>query len=194
MNARRWWRLACVSRNPLVRTGDRVESAVLVFVLVLVLGALPFAFALGSNTYAHQRESAEAAAADRHPATAVLLADAPAPLMSPQGVPTDASAAVEATWRLPDGTVRTGPVTADRGSLKGAKVQIWLNGNGDAVAKPPDPNAVLLTAVTAAVLSWLAFATVAGGAFFLVRLAEDRRRYARWEREWARLPSGHSHS
>ncbi|WP_236790887.1 hypothetical protein [Amycolatopsis sp. GM8] len=187
MNGRRW--VACASGNPLVRTEDRIEATVLVLALLVVLAAVPFAFAFGSSTYAAQRESAVAAAADRHPASAVLLADAPPPLVTPQGVAVGAVRSVEASWRLPDGDVRTGVVSAAGGSAAGSTVQIWLDGNGNAVAAPPAPDVALVAAIAVAALGWLAVALVAGGMFWLVRLVLDRRRYARWELEWTHLPS-----
>ncbi|MTD53321.1 Rv1733c family protein [Amycolatopsis pithecellobii] len=182
MNGRMGWRLACVSRNPLVRTADRVENAVLALVVLLALAALPFTFAVGSEVYAAQQESA----ADRHPATAVLLTDAPPPLLTAQGVPMEVTAPVKASWRLPDGSVRTGAVSAGRGSVRGTTVPIWLNRTGDPVSPP---GAAAVTAIGVATLSWLTFVAFLAGVFWFLRAAMDRRRYARWAQEWAHLPS-----
>ncbi|MTD54595.1 Rv1733c family protein [Amycolatopsis pithecellobii] len=194
MNGQRWWRLAQLGRNPLVRSVDRLENALLVLAVLLIVLAVPFAWALGSHTYQAQRAVADSAVAERHPATAVLLADAPPQIVTPQGVPTNSLAAAEATWWLPDGTERTGLAPTDRGAAKGTRVPIWLDRAGNAVAPPPQPGDALTVGVSTGVVTWLGFAALAGGAFGVARALLDRRRRQQWEREWMALRIGHSHS
>lgn len=189
-----WWRLRHLGRNPLVRAWDRVESALLLVAILIVLLAVPVAAVLGSETYSKQREAIATESATRHQATAVLLAEAPGDIVSPRGIPVRGRAAVEATWRLPDGSSVTGVVSAERGTTAGSTVGIWLDENGVPVSVPRSVDAAVWNAVTVAVLAWLAAVAVCAGAFWLIRLALDRRRYARWERDWTRVDTDWSHS
>ncbi|WP_346055581.1 MULTISPECIES: Rv1733c family protein [Amycolatopsis] len=182
---KRWWRTAHVTPNPLVRPVDRLESALLVFVVALVLAAIPFACAFGSQTYADRR--AAEAATDRRPATAVLLVDAPPEAVTPQGVPLDSRAAVVAAWQLADGSERTGTISADRGTAKGTRVPVWLDATGNPVAPPPQPGDLVVVGVMTALMTWLGFSAVVGGAFLASRALLDRHRRALWDREWAVL-------
>lgn len=194
MNGKRWWRLAQLSRNPLVRPVDRLENVLLVLAVLLIVAAVPFAWAFGSQTYVAQRAAAASAVAERQPATAVLRADAPPQIVTPQGVAANGRAAVEATWLLPDGTERTGLVSTDRGAAKGSRVPVWLDRAGNAVAPPPQPGDALAVGFSTGLVTWLGFATIVCGAFGVTRFLLDRHRGQRWSREWAALRIGHSHS
>ncbi|KAA9153466.1 hypothetical protein FPZ12_034560 [Amycolatopsis acidicola] len=189
MDGRRWWRLAHAGRNPLVRRGDRVETALLLFFVLLALAALPVAWTMGAKSFDAQQAVVLQARADRHPAEAVLLADAAPDIVSPEGMPVHAKTSVEAAWRLPDGSDRTGTVLAERGTTAGTTVPIWLDDSGNPVAAPPGRASPLIVGVTTAALCWLAFTGFLTGVFCLVRYFDDRRRYARWEREWPRSPA-----
>lgn len=193
MNGIRWWRLAHLGRNPLVRRGDRWESAFLAVVALLVLAVVPFAWHLGRETYEHQRAAAVAAAADRYPVTATLLADAPAQEFSPHGIPADGTGAVQAAWRTANGQERSGIVAAERGTAAGTVVPIWLDRAGNAVASPPERGDALLVAIMTAAMAWLAFALSGAAAFLFVRHLDDRRRARRWEAEWAAFRRGRTH-
>jgi len=171
-----------------------VESALLLVAILIAALTVPAAGVLGSETYSKERDAIAAESATRRPATAVLLADAPAYIVSPHGIPVRGRAAVEATWQLPDGTSATGTVSAERGTEAGNTVGIWLDDNGTPVSAPRSAAAAVANAVTVAVLAWLAVVAVCTGAFWLVHLALDRRRYARWERDWARVDTDWSRS
>jgi hypothetical protein len=192
--ARRWWRLRHAGHNPLVRGWDRLESAVLLIAVLLVLLALPVAGALGSHTYVQRKEVAATETATRHPATAVLTADAPPEVVTGHGVPLKGKVDVAAVWRVADGSDRTGSVPAERGLRAGTPVGIWLDEGGRPVAAPTTPGSALMAAVSAAVLGWSAFVTLVAAGFVLLRFWLDRIRYGRWEREWIRFDSNRSYS
>lgn len=71
--------------NPLARFGDRVEAALLLLLVVGALLTLPFAAAVGSDTYAAQTARAEQERTTRHPATATSLAAAATQTYSTDG-------------------------------------------------------------------------------------------------------------
>ncbi|TVT30636.1 hypothetical protein FNH05_28950 [Amycolatopsis rhizosphaerae] len=186
MSGIRWWRLPHVGGNPLVRTADRVESGLLLVVVALALLAVPVAASLGSDSYGRQKLTAEAESATRQPATAVLLSDAPAETVGPHGVPVSTTVAVPASWRVAGGG-RSGMVTAPRGTPAGTIVPIWLDTRGTPTAPPAPPEAAVMTGIATGVLTWTAFAAGLAMVFGALRRLLDRGRYARWEREWARL-------
>lgn len=192
MDGRRWWRLEPLSRNPLMRPVDRVEGVLFVFAVLLIVAAVPFAFAFGSVSYATQRAAAVAATAERYPSTAVLLADAPRAAVPAEGYPASETATVKAVWQLPDGSERTGTVSADRGAMAGDRVPIWLDRGGDAVAPPPKPSDAVVVGITVAFVGWLTFAALVTGGFAATRVLLERHRRRWWEREWAALRVGHS--
>jgi hypothetical protein len=191
---RRWWRLLHAGHNPLVRGWDRLESVILLIAILVALVALPVAGALGSHTYAQQKQVAATETVTRHPATAVLTVDAPTETVTPHGVPVRGRAEVAAVWRIADGRERVGTVPAERGTGAGTTVPIWLDDNGQPVAAPTTPGSALMTAVSAAVLTWVAFVTVIAAGFASLRFWLDRMRYARWQREWVRLDTNRSYS
>jgi hypothetical protein len=193
-SAVRWWRMPHLGRNPLVRTCDRVESALLTVVVLVVLLAVPVAGMLGSETYAQQRQEAQTQAATRHSATATLLEDAPDNAATGRSSTAGGTANVEAAWTLPNGTPATGIVVAKRGSEAGSEVEIWLDYNGSVVSAPLGSDVVVANAITIAVFAWLAVAAVSALACYLARMAFDRARYARWARDWERARNDWSRS
>lgn len=183
----RLWRRVHPGRNPLVRPSDRVESWVLLLALLVPLLALPFAAALGSDTYARQTQDARVQASTRHQATAVLVEDAPPPdpTANPGGSGQRVMAAAQ--WRLPDGGLRTGDIVVDTGTPAGTEVSIWLDARGAPVTAPLTPGTVAWNAVAVAVTAWLGVVLVSALGYVLTRRLLDRRRYARWQHEWTRL-------
>lgn len=183
----RWWRWAHLRRNPLVRRWDRIESAVLLVLVLFVLAVVPLAAAVGSHTYAGESEQARYQAATRQPATAVLLADAPPQIATAYGMSLSGAAPVPATWALPGGAVRTGTVLAERGLKAGVSVPIWLDQNGNPVAAPLRSDIVVANAISVGAFLWFGAIAACAGVFLLVRCAANRARSAGWEREWARM-------
>ena len=183
-----------VDRNPLRRGTDRVEAALrLVMILLLVL-AVPAA-AIAAGRWADQRalHQVRAQRAADHPVSAVLLQDAPA-----HGTP-DPYTSVPATWVLarwqpPGQPPRTGEVLALPGARRGSTVRTWVDPSG-AVTDPPLERRFVVGDVWIAVMatclvSWLVL--LAAGV--LVRRGLDHRRLRAWEAEWRAsgpLWSGH---
>ncbi|TVT41042.1 hypothetical protein FNH05_22995 [Amycolatopsis rhizosphaerae] len=175
-------------RNPLARRSDRVEAAVLAVVALGLLIALPFAVLLGSNTYRGQLAVAAGQQASRHPVTATLLQDAPTPVPATDGAylsSNSGSSSVPAHWRAADGTEQTGSIAADPGTSAGTQVPIWLSDSGKPVPAPMSTADAVTTGVLAAAFTWMVAALGLVGLYWIVRLVLDRRRAARWEREWA---------
>lgn len=97
------------------------------------------------------------------------------------------AAPVMATWQLPSGSARQGPVDARYGSAAGTIVRIWIDESGG-VTKPPMTTAgAAVTAAVSAFVLWCALAGAMALLYLIVRLAHGRIRLRRWTNEWERI-------
>jgi hypothetical protein len=180
-------RLAWPHRNPVARTVDRVESVSLVVVVLVALVLLPVLLVVGSIVHADLVDQGERQAASAHAVDAVLTADAPRTTFDGHGVVLARTSGVPAMWTAPDGTVHTGRVQATKGRAAGATVRTWVDWHGDLVAAP------VSAADAAAGGFFIAFGGWAGAVALLaavqacVHLGLNRRRYRRWDQQWARV-------
>ncbi|MFF5989637.1 Rv1733c family protein [Prauserella flavalba] len=172
--------------NPLARPSDRAEAAALLLAIVLPLLALPFAAALGSDSYARESRAAELEAGTRYETTAVLLADAvpESPTAYSGGRQT---VSVRAEWRLPDGSSGRGLVVAEAGLHKGSKVPVWLDASGERVRPPRTQAMVTWNAVAVAITVWLAVTLACACGWWALHALLDHARRERWQREWVEL-------
>ena len=98
--------------------------------------------------------------------------------------------AVRARWRLPDGTQRSGTLTAAAApaiyhARAGTSVRVWLDRSGEPLDPPLSPGDMVFNALFADSM----ITADAGAAlilcYLLCRIALDRHRLARWESAWA---------
>jgi hypothetical protein len=167
-----------LGRNELRRPCDRIEGAVAFSLLAAFLTAAVGAACLAGRLY----QSEHAVAARLRPAVAVLSQPGPAG-------PSQATAA-EATWRLPDGTVRSGTLTtmtapAIYHAPAGESVPVWLDRSGEPLAPPPSPGDIIFNALFADIIMTAGAAMALILCYLLCRMALDRQRLARWEAAWA---------
>ena len=171
-------------RNPLRRRTDRIEAALRLVLVVLLVAAVPAAAVLAGQRADHlSLNRAYAQRAADHLVAAVLLEQAPA-TGSPDPYTSVQTAWVPARWQPPGLAARTGEVLAVAGARKGSTVRIWIDSSG-AITDPPldhrDIAGDVCVAVVATCLgSWLVL--LASGA--LARRALDRRRLSAWDAEW----------
>ncbi|ASR35774.1 hypothetical protein BAY61_13040 [Prauserella marina] len=171
--------------TPLARGWDRLEGWLLMLVILVSVTALPFASAVGSETYADESPAVTAQARQRHQVEAVLVDNAP-PVRPPvYGGASNNVTSVRAEWVLSDGTRRTGTIQAEAGSRAGSTVPIWIDARGDVVRAPLTSGEVLWNAIAVTLSLWSGIVIACAGGFWLTRKALDRRRFAEWEREWA---------
>jgi hypothetical protein len=173
-----------LDNNPLRRGTDRVEAALrLVMILLLVLAAPAAAVAAGRWADHHALDRAQAERTNSHLVTAVLLQDAPA-AGTPNPFASMQTSWVLARWQPPGQPPRTGEVLTLAGAHKGSTVRTWIGPSG-AVTDPPPGHRVIagevcLAVVTTCLLSWLTLLV----AWTLARRALDHRRLRAWEAEW----------
>ncbi|MFD5246130.1 hypothetical protein ACFWIW_16385 [Amycolatopsis sp. NPDC058340] len=176
-----------VGRNPLVRPTDRVETALVIGVVLLALLAIPFAVAMGSEAYDAGLRRAGEQSANRHEATAVLVADAPPAQVRFDGVPIEETVKVRARWTVPGGPVREGVVTVDPESTTGAEIPIWLDARGNAVDAPVTRADVAGQGVGVGVAFWIVCVMLLTSVLLAGRSMLGRLRNAVWEREWRQV-------
>ena len=181
-------------RNPLRRGTDRVEAALRLVMILLVVVAVPAAAVAAGRWADHYAlHRAQAQRAVNHQVTAVLLEDAPA-----TGVPDPYTSVhtawVPARWQPPGQPPRTGEVLAVAGARKGSTVRTWIDPSGAVTDPPPNHRIVVgnvwLAVMATCLVSWVLL--LAAG--MLVRRVLDRRRLRAWEAEWRAcgpLWSGH---
>jgi Flp pilus assembly protein TadB len=185
---RRAVRQAFPGRNRLATAGDRLEGAVLVIAVTVVLLAVPVAGAVGSELHARQRAQMVSQQETRQRAEAVLAQDAPPPVSVDDRGTVPEKARVRAAWLGPDGQPRQGEVQANRGAKAGAVVPIWIDRHSGVLTGPPlTAGDAVINAVGAGLLLWGAATATAVLLYLLVRFAHTRTRMRRWEQEWRRV-------
>lgn len=173
---RRMWRWRS---NPLRRREDIVEVWIVLAVWVVVavggtLAGLVTARAAG-EAFARQRD-------EGHSVRAVLLTDVPR-ATSAAG-PTNRQALAQIRWTGDDGASRTDKSLVARGQKAGAEVVVWVDGRGDLAAEPPSRTEAAVEAGVLGSAAALAVMGVVVGVGAAARWRLDRRRVARWGREW----------
>ena len=172
-----WWRWRLAQargRNPLVRTSDRVEVAVMAFAVLVSLTVMPFAGAIGTAIHDEHAKAYATQLHDRHQVTAP--ADKAA-------APTGPAAVLQARWRA--GDVENAGVFDTTKDAAGADV--WVDTSGRQVGPPAAPWQAGADAVVAAVGFWLAVTAVAALLVAGVRRGLRRARDNAWNRDIATL-------
>jgi hypothetical protein len=169
--------------NPLRRTADRLEAAIMTTLIAAFLCGAPVAGLAAGQAAAAGGLRVEQAQAAWHQVTAVLLRKAPAaaqPLFQASLEPL-----VPARWKAPDGTSRTGEVYAPAGAAAGSMVTVWINRSGRPTFSPVQRGDVIEATALAASLATVAVAAGLALLGLIARWVLDRRRLAAWEARWA---------
>jgi hypothetical protein len=167
-----------LGRNELRRPADRIEGLVAAVLTAAFLTAAVAAVFFAGHIYQFQRASA----AHVRPTGAVLTQPGP--------VPGSHTATVRATWRLPNGTRRSGTLTAAAApgiyyAPARASVSVWLNRSGQPQAAPPTPADVVFNAVADGIAATAGAALALTLCYLFCRIVLDRLRLAKWETAWA---------
>uniref|UniRef100_A0AAU3H2G0 Proline rich protein membrane protein n=1 Tax=Streptomyces sp. NBC_01401 TaxID=2903854 RepID=A0AAU3H2G0_9ACTN len=187
LGLRRW------RHNPLYRATDRHEAWVALAALLLMLAAPVLGWRAGSLTDDALRRTVRTQHEQRRPTPAVVVRAVPGTsriAQDPDAAVTEGSmrTSVVARWLAPDGTARTGTVSAGpTETAPGTPIQIWTDTRGRSVMRPMD----ISTARMHGVLAGLGSTLLAGGLtemarrFVVWRMMQ--RRYARLDRAWAQV-------
>jgi len=180
--------------NPLRRRTDRIEAAIRLAAVILLLVAVPIAtIAVGRQVdYLALRQAHAQQAAD-HQVTAVLLQQAQA-----TGVP-DPYTSIQLTyvlarWQPPSQAPRSGQVLAAAGARAGSTVKVWVDASGAVTSPPPDHRMIAGDVCIASIVACLVACLLVLGSNALARRVLDYRRLRAWDAEWRAagpLWSGH---
>ncbi len=169
--------------NPLRRTADRVEAAILTALLAVFLFGAPVAAVAAGQWAAATGLRAEHAQGAWHQARAVLLQDAPAAVhvlfqasLEPR---------VRAEWTAPAGVRHTGRVYAPAGARAGSTVEIWTDSSGRLTGIPVQGGEIVVRVAMAAAAATVIVAAVLAVLWLLAHWAIDRRRLAAWDARWS---------
>ena len=148
-----------------MKLGHKTETAVDgVLMAAWMVASSLVAYAAGRWAHATLSREAQAQRAALRQVPATLLQPPPVRRRRAAGAVRD----TPAQWRLPDGTVRTGSLSAPSGTAAGSTVMVWVNQAGD-LADPPmrqaqiadgtelaQGSAAALFAVALAMIGWQA--------------------------------------
>ncbi|WP_069814035.1 Rv1733c family protein [Streptomyces sp. TP-A0874] len=173
------------SGNPLRRRSDRLESWFGVFLLLVLLVALPvLSLRVGFAVHASEMRVVHSESAERHQVNARLTADASATTHDKEAA---SSQKAPVRWSEKDGTKRLGTARVAPGSNEGSTVRIWVDHRGSVTSPPTTSTAAVGAGWMAGAMTGAAIGTSVLASRLAVRYVLNRRRYARWEAEWASL-------
>jgi hypothetical protein len=173
--ARRWR----FDRNPLRRAADRVETIVLIVLVVAFLIGAPFA-ALATGAWVHgtaQRVQLTQQGS-RWQVTAVVLA------VAESATGESLVWQAQARWRAPDGREVTHQIPVPSGTLAGGKLQVWTDRTGDLTTAPLLDSQVADQTTSGEALGVGASAVVLTLVGALALWVLNKRRMAAWEADW----------
>lgn len=178
--------------NPLRRRSDRLESALVLAALLLVLASLWPALLAGQAAYQNALHDQHTTSRLRQQVMATLSQDAPRAQVSFTEVPAARPEAM-AQWTF-NGTPRSGLVPVSALANAGAVVRVWVDATGRPAPPPPDQTELAGMGVATGLLIVLVTALLAAAAFMGIRWQLDRARYRQWETDWASAdrPGGRS--
>jgi hypothetical protein len=166
--------------SPLRRSVDRVERIALATAIGLAVLAVPVAVLAGAAVQRAGDDVAIAQNATAHPATALLLRDAP-------DDNTEAmlgSARTLGEWRTLSGIVRTGQVDVSPGATAGTSVSIWINDAGRPVPPPLTEDQAYWRGVVTVIMVLLGLFAAITATFCGMHWLLNRWRLARWAADW----------
>jgi hypothetical protein len=172
-----WPVLRVFSRNPLMRTSDRIDAAVLSLAVLLIAVAAACAGAFGTIVHDVAARTYLEEAKTRHTVVATAVGD------SAKGfVPDPTAADVYARWRV-NGVDHVDLITWDRSVKAAAPLQIWVDADGNRVDQPTPVALAGADAVLIAAVAWWVVVLAIAQTVVVVRAHTARVRDAQWDRE-----------
>jgi hypothetical protein len=172
-----WPVLRLFSRNPLIRTSDRIETAVVTLVVLLVVITTACAGVMGTIIHDNQTQKYLQQAQTRHAVMATAVEDS-----ETAASPETTAFTVRARWQL-NGIDHADMLGLDKSVKAGAPLSIWVDDQGKRVERPSPVERAAVDALSAAVVGWLIVILAAAQLVSAVRAHATRMRDAQWERD-----------
>jgi uncharacterized integral membrane protein len=172
-----WPVLRLFSRNPLVRTSDRLEGAVVALAVILVVIAAACAGVVGTMIHDTETQKFLQQSQSRHTLMATAVSDS-----KPEPSTGTTASTVHAQWRV-NSINHAGVLGWDYAVKAGEALPIWVDGDGNRVDRPTPIQRATADAVSAAVVGWLIVVLAAAQVVCAVRARATRMRDAEWEKD-----------
>jgi hypothetical protein len=172
-----WPVLRLFSRNPLIRTSDRVQAAVVTLAVLLVVIAAACAGILGTIIHDTEARNFLQQVQTRHAVVARAIDDS-----KPAARSETTASTVYARWQL-NGLNHADVLGWDYAVKAGEPLEIWVDADGNRVNRPTPVERAAADALSAAVVGWLIVVLAAAQVVRAVRAHANRMRDAQWERE-----------
>jgi hypothetical protein len=172
-----WPVLRLFSRNPLIRSCDRIEIAVVTLAVSLVVIAAACAGVVGTIIHDTESQKFLQQAQTRHAVVATAIDDS-----KPAASSETTASTVHARWQL-NGINHAGVLGWDYAVKADDSLQIWVDGDGRRVDRPTPVERAAADALSAAVVGWLIVVLAAAQVVYVVRAHVNRMRDAQWDRE-----------
>ncbi|GLX01910.1 hypothetical protein [Microtetraspora sp. NBRC 16547] len=171
-----------LDRNPLRRTADHAESAILITLLLLFSVIMPLAtyYATRSAYVTAQTENA-----GKHQVTAMLY-EQPSPARTARlGGAADFRAG--ARWHTPDGGIHQAVIPVASTATPGTEVRVWVNADDQPSREPASTLEIIMATAIIALASLSGIAAVLAMLVGLLRWIMQRRNQRRWEEAWTNV-------
>jgi hypothetical protein len=180
-----------LDRNPLRRRTDRIETWIMVGLLVVFLIATPLSW-FGIGRWVQQgglREQRAQQSWRTVPAVVVKgQREQPQVLFR---LPMNTAVPVLARWRVPGGQQQAKLVAVPAVDARtGSRVQVWVDSSGRVTGPPLEGSQLTKRVIGAQVLAELTLVALVLGLAGLARWQLNRRRLADWESDWATTGPG----
>jgi hypothetical protein len=172
-----WPVLRLFSRNPLMRTSDRIEAAVATLAGLLIVIAAACAGVIGTMIHDTETQNYLQQARTRHALVANAVDDS-----KPAASTETTASTVHARWQV-NGVDHADVLGWDYAVKAGEPLEIWVDGDGNRVDQPTPIARADMDAFTVAVVGWSIVALAAAQVVATVRAHVNRMRDAQWERE-----------
>lgn len=179
---RRLARMLAGDDNQLRRPVDKLESAVITGLIVAFFIAAPLLTIFAGDAVRAAGTREMNAESQWKPRTAVLQQDAAAGTIGLDG--NWDTAWVKAQWTMPGGAKKTGLVAVALNARAGEHVAVYVTPAGQLTHQPLTKAEVAERTVIAAIACPVALAVVLTIGIGVTRVLANRRRMARWAREW----------
>jgi hypothetical protein len=172
-----WPVLRLFSRNPLIRTTDRIETAVIMLAVLLVVIAAACAGILGTVIHDTEAQNYRQQAQMRHSVVATAVDDS-----KPATSSETTASTVYARWQV-NGINHSDVLGWDYAVKAGEPLPIWVDADGNRVDRPTPVERAVADALTAAVVGWLIVVLAAAQVVCAVRAHANRMRDTQWDRD-----------
>ena len=169
-----WPVLRLFSRNPLMRTTDRVEAVVAALAVLLVVIAAACAGVIGTTIHDTEAQNYREQARTRHVLVARAVDDS-----KPASSAETTAFAVHARWHL-GGVDHTGVLATQYAVKADGSLQIWVDDDGNRVDQPTPIARAAMDALSVAVVGWSVVALAVAEVVAAVRAHLKRIRDTQW--------------